>query len=160
MTIHAEDFRRIFGCLPTTVAVITADGHGVTTNTVTAVSQDPPMLSVCLDATSRTLTAVRDSGLFAVNFLAGSGQAISQVFASKAVDKFTGLTHRPAVHAGGAPVFVDDVVAHAECEVHAELPMGDHSIIIGLIHAGTATERPPLMYYRRQYSVWPMAVPA
>lgn len=157
--IESTQFRQIFACLPTTVAVVTtrdAEGlpHGITTNTVTAVSHDPPMLSVCLDQNSVTLTAIRDHGLFVVNFLAETGAEISRIFAEKSASKFSRIRQAAADAHDGGPVFTDDVVAHAECSVHSEIVMGDHSIIVGLIHDGSARERRPLMYYRREYSSW------
>jgi len=156
--IGSTQFRQVFACLPTAVAVVTTkDGQGlprgITTNTVAAVSQNPPMLSVCLDRGSATLAAIRDRGRFAVNFLAETGAGISQVFAQKAPDKFS-LIRQPWTDAGGGPVFADDVVAHAECFVHSEIEMGDHSIIVGVVSGGSTHERAPLMYYRRQYSSW------
>ncbi|WP_171168715.1 flavin reductase family protein [Streptomyces sp. I05A-00742] len=162
MPIDADGFREIFASLPTTVAVVTAVGldgipRGMTTNTVTALSRNPPLLLVCMDEASQTLPAVRESGFFAVNFLADSGDGISQTFAGKAPDKFARFDHLPARQAGGAPVFTADVVAHAECSVHAEIPAGDHSIVIGAIRAGAARDRAPLMYHRRSYSSWPPA---
>ncbi|MEV1010936.1 flavin reductase family protein [Streptomyces sp. NPDC049881] len=159
MPIETGSFRSIFGTLPTPVAVITAvDGEGnqrgLTTNTVTALSMEPPMLLVCLDESSTTLPAILDSRFFVVNFLADSGAGISQTFAGKADDKFAGLTQRPAARAGGAPVLADDVVAHAECEVHSTLRAGDHTIVIGTVRDGAVHDRAPLMYHRRQYFRW------
>jgi flavin reductase (NADH) len=158
-TVTPEEFREIFGTLPTTVAVVTTRDDaglptGTTTNTVTAVSLDPPMLLVCLDLTSATLAAIRSHGYFAVNFLAETGTDISQRLAQKAADKFARLQHASVEGLAGAPVFTDDVVAHAECTVHEEIVAGDHAIVIGLIAGGSAHERAPLMYHRGTYSSW------
>ncbi|MDT0446655.1 flavin reductase family protein [Streptomyces johnsoniae] len=160
MQIDTDGFRSIFGALPTAVAVVTAiDGEGnprgLTTNTVTALSVEPPMLLVCLDEESTTLPAVHDAGHFVVNFLADSGGGISQTFAGKADDKFAGLRQRPAARAAGAPVLADDIVAHAECEVHSTIRAGDHTIVVGLVRDGAVYDRTPLMYHRRQYFTWP-----
>ncbi|RKN36699.1 flavin reductase family protein [Streptomyces hoynatensis] len=157
--ITSAEFRGIFASLPTAVAVVTtrdAAGRptGITTNTVTAVSHEPPLLSVCLDQDSATLAAIRDHGAFAVNFLAETGEGISRVFAEKEPDKFSRLRHASIEGALGGPVFAEDVVAHAECSVHAEVVMGDHSIVVGLIRGGSTHARVPLMYHRREYSSW------
>lgn len=157
--LTSTTFRRIFGGLPTAVAVVTtrdASGRptGTTTNTVTAVSLSPPILSVCLDRASATLAAIRGHGSFAVNFLADTGEQISRVLAQKSADKFSQIRSPSVEGVSGAPVFTEDVVAHAECTLHSEIVMGDHSIVVGVIHDGAAHERTPLMYHRGAYSPW------
>lgn len=158
-TITSATFRQVFASLPTAVAVVTTRDvtgrpTGTTANTVTAVSLDPPMLSVCLDQASATLAAVRDHGFFAVNFLADTGEQVSRALAQKGVNKFRRVRRPSAEGAAGVPVFTEDVVAHAECSVHTEIVMGDHSIVIGLIHDGAAQDRVPLMYHRGEYRTW------
>jgi len=164
-TITSQDYRRIFGSLPTTVAVVTTRDEaggptGTTTNTVTALSLDPPMLLVCLDLGSATLAAVRRHGFFAVNFLAETGAEISRRLAQRAADKFSGVRSASVEGIAGSPVFAEDVVAHAECTLHEEIVVGDHAILIGLISGGSAHERAPLMYHRGVYSPWRPGAPA
>lgn len=163
-TIGPEEFRQVFGSLPTAVAVVTTRDEagrptGTTTNTVTALSMEPPMLLVCLDLGSATLAAVRHHGFFAVNFLAETGAEISQALARKAPDKFAQVEQASADGIEGSPVFTDDVVAHAECRLHQEIVAGDHAIVVGLISAASAHERSPLMYHRGRYSTWPDGEP-
>jgi flavin reductase (DIM6/NTAB) family NADH-FMN oxidoreductase RutF len=158
-TIIPEEFRRVFGSLPTAVAVVTTldtagRPTGTTANTVTALSLEPPMLLVCLDMTSATLAAVRGHGFFAVNFLAETGTEISQALARKAPDKFAQVRHAWVEGIAGSPVFTDDVVAHAECRLHSEIVAGDHAIVVGLISGASVHERSPLMYHRGRYSPW------
>lgn len=158
-TITPEEFRQVFGSLPTTVAVVTTRDEtglptGTTTNTVTALSMDPPMLLVCLDLASATLAAVRAHGFFAVNFLAETGTDISRELALKAADKFARVRSTAVEGIAGSPVFAEDVVAHAECTLHQEIVAGDHAILIGLISHCSIHERTPLMYHRGAYSPW------
>lgn len=164
-TITPEEFRRVFGSLPTTVAAVTTRDEtglptGTTTNTVTALSLDPPLLLVCLDLTSATLAAIRKHGSFAVNFLAESGIDISRELALKAADKFTRVRNAAVEGLAGSPVFTEDVVAHAECVLHQEITAGDHAILIGLIADSTVHERTPLMYRHGTYSSWCCQPPA
>ncbi|WP_116199118.1 flavin reductase family protein [Amycolatopsis circi] len=161
MAVDAGKFREIFGSLPTAVAVVTAVGEdgepcGLTMNTVTAVAKTPPLLLVCLDETSQTLRAIRHSGTFVVNFLAGHGSELSDRFARKGRGKFAGFDWLAAPSAGGAPILSGHVLAHAECSVREEIRVGDHSVVIGLLDDGEAYDRPPLVYYRKNYSAWPI----
>jgi flavin reductase (DIM6/NTAB) family NADH-FMN oxidoreductase RutF len=62
------------GTFPTGVTVVTttsSDGSfkGFTSNAVTSVSMEPPMLLVCVVLTSETLPVLRDAKRFVVNFL-------------------------------------------------------------------------------------------
>src|SRR6266576_1000657 len=47
---------------------------------------------------------------------------------------------------------IDGTVAHIECAQHAAVPGGDHTIFIGLVVGGDATDQRPLLYYRGGYA--------
>nr|UUG47318.1 flavin reductase family protein [Amycolatopsis sp.] len=160
MAVDKPLFREIFAALPTTVAVLTtldADSipRGLTVNAICAVSASPPLLLACVDKTSDTLPALVASRVFVVNFLAAHAAESSRRFAGKGADKFAGLDFRPAARAGGAPILLDQVVAHAECVVHDVIEAGDHWLFLGRIEGGGVHSRAPLIYYRRAYAAWP-----
>ncbi|GAB3795679.1 flavin reductase family protein [Micromonospora zhanjiangensis] len=160
-----NQLRRLFGSLPSVVSVVSAVGsdgvaRGMTCNAVSAVSLSPPLLLVCLDHRSRTLTAVRERGAFVVNFLAAGRGEISRRFATGGDDKFAGLTVHASGPTGDAPVLVEDSAASAECRVHDVLDGGDHQIILGRALRCQVYDRPPLTYFGRRYDAWPVpAVP-
>ncbi|MFD7326941.1 flavin reductase family protein [Streptomyces sp. NPDC059875] len=156
MPVEPEQFRRIFGALSSSVAVITtagADGpKGFTCTAVTAVSKNPPLLLVCADSGSHTLPAIRDSKGFAVNFLAAGRGALADRFASSDERKFTGTAWTPSPHACGAPVLIEDTVAVAECRLRTADLVGDHWVLVGSIeHGSHVPDAAPLTYYRRTY---------
>ena len=161
MPVATDTFRTIAACFPTGVTIVTArdtDGslRGLTSNAFSSVSVDPPLVLVCLDQGSNTLSAIQRSGAFVVNFLAAAEAALSDRFASKGDDKFAALAYQPSVVAAGAPILADRVVGHAECLVHAEVPLGDHIAVVGRVEAGEAIPNAaPLMYFRRTYAPWP-----
>ena len=87
---------------PTGVAIVTTlepDGtpRGLTTNAVTSVSAEPPILLVCVDRNSRTLPALLHTKRFVVNFMRSDHVEICQLFASKADDKFAAWRGRPGL---------------------------------------------------------------
>ena len=47
---------------------------------------------------------------------------------------------------------IEGVVAHIECEKRSAVPGGDHTVFIGLVIGGDATDRRPLLYYRGGYA--------
>src|SRR4051812_49702138 len=85
--VDAAAFRDTMGRFSTGVCVVTAlSPHGpagLTTNAVTSLSLEPPLLLVCFDNASRTLPIVREAGRFAVNVLRASQADLAKTFASK-----------------------------------------------------------------------------
>lgn len=147
---------------PSGVAVVTAVGRdgvpkGLTTRSFVSVAAAPPLLLISVDRSSRTLPAIRDSGAFVVNFLASGREDLSNLFASKADDKFERVRWIPSVAARGAPVLPDDSVAYAECLVSREIEAGDHYLVLATVEGGRFIGGRPLMYYRRSYAEWPGA---
>jgi len=151
-----EDFKACFRLWPTGVSVVTTrDGegraYGVTMNSVTSVSLEPPLLLMCLRNDSETLAALRASGIFCVNFLASGQEEISNRFAHRRPDKFKDLpTHDGRL---GAPV-LEGVLAALECRVEGVYPGGDHQIVLGELVQGTRhnPETAPLVYVDGQYA--------
>jgi 3-hydroxy-9,10-secoandrosta-1,3,5(10)-triene-9,17-dione monooxygenase reductase component len=140
----------VIGHFATGVAIVTCQGTGgpagLTTNAVTSVSLDPLLLLVCFDNGSRTLPVVREARRFAVNVLRAGQEELAAAFASKrmATEKFESVTHRVA---HGVPV-LDDALAWVACELVELLPGGDHTIGIGSVVAGGASEGDPIVSFR------------
>jgi flavin reductase (DIM6/NTAB) family NADH-FMN oxidoreductase RutF len=162
MSIDAHTFRQLFASLPSVVAIVTAAGNdglpcGMTCNTVSAVSIDPPLLLVCVDRSAHTLGAITESGGFVVNVLAAGRSDVSRRFAQSRDDKFAALTFVASSHARGAPVLVDDIAASAECLVYDAIDAGDHRVILGRIERAELRDELPLTYFCREYDAWPTA---
>jgi 3-hydroxy-9,10-secoandrosta-1,3,5(10)-triene-9,17-dione monooxygenase reductase component len=102
---------------------------GATANAVASLSLEPPLMLVCLDRGSRTLQAVRESGLFAVNVLGASSEDHARRFASKAphAEKWEGVAWSERA---GAPV-LDEAIVWIVCELRDLLDGGDHVIVTG-----------------------------
>jgi flavin reductase (NADH) len=155
--IDDELFLDLMGALAGGVTVVTAiDGDGkpwgLTSTAVTSVSRRPPLLLVCIDMRSRTLTAIRSAGRFAVNFLGSAHSNIAMHFASKAEDKFASLGW--LTEATGAPILHDYAHAWADCYVDREIEVGDHVLVIGaVVHGGISgrDDERPLAYHRRVF---------
>jgi flavin reductase (DIM6/NTAB) family NADH-FMN oxidoreductase RutF len=136
------------------VAIVTchgADGPaGLTTNAVTSLSLDPLLLLVCFDNGSRTLPVVRESRRFAVNVLRAGQENLAAMFASKRLpaEKFEAVTHTVA---HSVPV-LDDALAWVACELIELLPGGDHTIGIGAVIDGAASQGEPLVFFRGGYA--------
>ncbi|MEO0362226.1 MAG: flavin reductase family protein [Pseudomonadota bacterium] len=145
--------RDAFGAFMTGVTIVTArdpggELAGLTANSFTSVSLDPPLLLVCLARRSQSLLIIQRAGGFAVNILAESQQDLSNRFARPSDDRFDGVDWAPGPF--GAPI-LSGVCGWFDCRLHDQVTAGDHVILIGKVegfdHAGGA----PLGYARGGY---------
>ena len=163
MHIHQQAFFEIMGSFPSGVTVVTtvdADGSpvGLTSTAVCSVSADPPLLLVSVAETSQTLPWLTTTRRFAINILHADAAEVSNRFASRSSDKFSGLPWSESP--SGMPVLDTHVVAWADCELEAELLAGDHRLLLGRVLDGAATDGAPLVYFRRDYAGLADRVPA
>jgi flavin reductase (DIM6/NTAB) family NADH-FMN oxidoreductase RutF len=121
--------------------------HGTTVSAFCSLSAAPPMILVSLDNTSRLLSHIRSSGRFGVNLLASDQSDLARRFASKAEDKFDGLGHDLP---GGVPR-LPGAAGWVSCELHSELPGGDHTILLGTVTDAASSGLAPLTYYSRSF---------
>ena len=151
----SRGFRNVLGCYPTGVTVVTAcraDGEpaGLTANSFTSVSLDPPLILVCIDHGAASHDAILESGAFAVNILPDRAEGVSKVFAGKdRDDRFRNLAWRQGDT--GSPI-LDDAVAWLDCRVHQTHVAGDHTIVVGRVVALEGREGAPLVYHRGRYA--------
>jgi flavin reductase (DIM6/NTAB) family NADH-FMN oxidoreductase RutF len=161
MPVDRAEFFQIMSAFPTGVAIVTTlepDGtpRGLTTNAVTSVSADPPILLICVDRESRTLPALLHTKRFVVNFMRDDHAEICELFASKADDKFSQVPWTAGL--GGVPVLHAGAVAHAECITLEELEIGDHVVVTGLVELGAPPdpEQVPIVWYRKAFASAPL----
>ena len=146
--------RDALGCFATGVTVVTclnAEGEpaGLTVNSFTSVSLDPPLLLVCLAKRAVSAGALIEASHFAVNVLQTGQQPASIRFSTRAEDRF-GATPWSCGE-GGAPILKDSLGVF-ECERHAVHDGGDHHILIGqVVKASFDAGLDPLLYFRGRY---------
>jgi flavin reductase (DIM6/NTAB) family NADH-FMN oxidoreductase RutF len=154
---NAQEFRSALGSFATGVTVITtSDGsehYGMTANSFSSVSLDPPLVLVCAIAGTEGQAVIEKNRCFAVNILAHDQEPISRYFASKNRPRgehaFRDVDHRLGVT--GSPI-LDGVVAHLDCTLHADHLAGDHVIFIGEVQAlEVNAEAEPLLFFGGKY---------
>lgn len=150
----ADSFRHVLGHYPTGVAVITAqtpDGPvGLSMNSFTSLSLQPPLVLFCPAVASSTWPALRSVGQIAINVLSAGQESVSRAFAARTADRFAGLEWTTGEN--GAPL-LNDALGWLECTVQAEYPAGDHTVVIAEIermgvHDAIAE---PLVFFRGGY---------
>jgi flavin reductase (DIM6/NTAB) family NADH-FMN oxidoreductase RutF len=152
--IDPVELRRAFGTFVTGVTVVTTrdeDGlpRGMTANSFTSVSLDPPLLLVCIGKTASSFPAFHSTDSFAVNVLHDRQKDVASVFASKSASKFEAVSH-DAIHTG-APV-LSDSLTWFDCTVHDRVDAGDHVILIGRVHAFGTSPAAPLGFCRGRFA--------
>lgn len=146
-----QDFRRVLGHLPTGVVVVASRGAdqavGMAVNSITSVSLQPRLVSICAAKSSSTWPLIRRAGRYCISILAEHHEDASRQFSGSG-DRFAGLGwhDRP-----GGPA-LDDAVAWLDCELYAEYAAGDHTIAVGsVVSLDAADDRRALVFFRGQY---------
>jgi 3-hydroxy-9,10-secoandrosta-1,3,5(10)-triene-9,17-dione monooxygenase reductase component len=152
-SVDEARYRQVLGHFATGVTVVTATHRGapvgLSVNSFTSVSLDPPLVAFCVARTSSTWPGIREAGWFCVNILAEDQEAVSRVFATPGVDKFRGIGWR-AGHSG-APVLAG-ALAWIDCTIEAEHDGGDHVLVVGRVRElDVVREEGPLIFYRGGY---------
>src|SRR5258706_6781100 len=152
----ARDFRAALGAFPTGVCLVTTlapDGQraGLTVNSFSSVSVDPPMVLWSLARTANCAPVFRDAEYFSINVLGATDAPLSSHFAKPGGDKFAPHLHRFSAGLGGAPV-LEGAVASFECHSRHRYYGGDHVVVIGVVERYKHTDLPPLVFHRGRYA--------
>ncbi|WP_310963935.1 flavin reductase family protein [Nocardioides terrisoli] len=144
--------RNAMGVFATGVVVITTSSEGVpygmTANSLTSVSLNPPLLLACFRADSKTSVALQERGAFVVNFLSERQQHISRIFAQSKEDPFA---HFAAEQVDGDLPVVPNSLGWTMCEFDSAVTAGDHLVVFGRVVAAFHREGVPLVFYRGAY---------
>ena len=150
-----RDFRNALGTFATGVTIITTAGLkareyiGITANSFSSVSLDPPLVLFSLGKKAYSLKAFLSNRHFAVNVLSQSQLDISNRFAKASADKWAGIKFE--LWDNDCPIFPGSV-ASFECAIHHTYDGGDHVIFIGRVeHMAVDPEANPLLFLKGQY---------
>ena len=146
--------RDALGCFATGVTVVTClndagEPAGITVNSFTSVSLEPPLLLVCLYKEAASAQALISASNFAINVLQTQQQPASITFSTRVEDRF-GCTPWSTGEAG-APILRDSLGVF-ECENYAVYDGGDHHILVGrVVKASFDASLDPLLFFRGSY---------
>lgn len=147
-------FRNALGEFATGVAAVTAmtkEGTplGITVNSFSSVSLDPPLVLWCLDKQSDTLDVFTTCSGFTINILGGRQQDLSNRLARPGEHGLDDVATSTGVN--GCPS-IEQALVSFECEVETRHDAGDHVIIVGRVEAFHCRDaEPPLIYHRGTY---------
>ncbi|MEN5362409.1 flavin reductase family protein [Brevundimonas intermedia] len=146
--------RDALGCFATGVTVVTTLDEagqpvGLTANSFSSVSLDPPLILFCLARSSTNVERFRQAEHFAINVLHIGQQPTSGVFARSQADRFQDVAWE--TWDTGAPI-LSGALASFECGAEQIVEAGDHLVIIGRVtRARFEPRRDPLLYFRGKY---------
>ena len=150
---NQRSFRTALGRFATGVTVITTRTpggklEGLTANSFSAVSLDPPLVPWSLKQHAPSLKSFVEAGYFAVNVLEAGQVALARHFATPRRDKFDTLPYVAGL--GGCPLLPGTLAAF-ECSTQATLDGGDHVIFLGRVHRASHRDGEPLIFSAGRY---------
>lgn len=150
----SREFRRCLGQFSTGVTVVTAHVAGalmgITANSFSSVSLDPPLILWAVDKKSSRGAAFQAATHFAINVLAEDQIAVSRQFGHASPDQFAGLEWQPGDN--GAPLLAGAAAAF-ECTREALHEAGDHVIVIGRVTRALLFDRRVLLFSQGRYRI-------
>jgi 3-hydroxy-9,10-secoandrosta-1,3,5(10)-triene-9,17-dione monooxygenase reductase component len=149
----AREYRDVLGQYASGVTVVTTmqggTPVGMTCQSFTSVSLDPPLVAFLPMKNSRAFKAIRLTRRFCVNFLAADQTDLSNSFASLAEDKFEGVDWQST--SSGMPR-LENTVGWVDCTVRDVHEAGDHYLVIGKVEdLGQGDASKPLLFHQGRY---------
>ncbi|WP_321470199.1 flavin reductase family protein [uncultured Paludibaculum sp.] len=146
-------FRRACGAFATGITVATVLGrdgkpHGLTANSFSSVSLDPPLVLVCVAHKAATHGPFSSASSFAINILDINQKDLSVRFASSHPNRFEGLDW--TVGELGSPILTNSL-AVIQCQTKRKIAAGDHTIFLGEVRKVDVREGKPLLYHAGGY---------
>jgi flavin reductase (DIM6/NTAB) family NADH-FMN oxidoreductase RutF len=143
------------GCFATGITVVTvrneqSESVGLTINSLTSVSLEPPLVLFCLDRKANLYPVFKKASHFAVNILGDDQQDLSQYFAYyRYPAKPKNMWDKPQA---GCPL-LRKTLGWMICKTTKIHKAGDHDIFIGEVlklHK-RAGQKHPLLYFHSRY---------
>jgi flavin reductase len=150
-------FKEAMSRIAAAVHIVTTDGPaglgGITATSVSSITVEPPMMLFCINKTSASYARMIENGVFCINALAPSHEALSNVFAGRTEERLdqrfeSGEWRKLAT---GAPCLAGAVAAF-DCRLVETKEVATHVIMIGVVEAvDFGAEGEALAYVHRRY---------
>jgi flavin reductase len=153
--------RGCFGAFATGVTVVTAGRtipRGMTANSFTSVSLDPPLVLICVLRQAAIHAAILEERAFAISVLSAHQGPVARYFADRSRPRgpgeFDGVDFEPGLKTG-API-LSGALAWMECELAAVHDGGDHSIFLGsVLDPGLSAKNDALLFFGGGFHLLP-----
>ena len=158
--LEQQKLRQALGRYATGVAMITVQeaGHtlGLTVNSFTSVSLDPPLVSWCIRKSSGRVAPFVRPGLHTISILSRQHEAECRRIAAEGMHRLTGI---PLDDMESGPPAITGALAVFECRQSRLYDTGDHFLVLGeVLRAGAGPERSaPLIFFNGKFTEIPAA---
>jgi flavin reductase (DIM6/NTAB) family NADH-FMN oxidoreductase RutF len=147
MTFDSESFRRAMRTWTTGVAVLTAahegEAYGMTINSFTSLSLDPPLVTVTLKSDTRAFELATKSRAFSVTILSAEQRELAANFAGKL---------HGAERMAGLASLLDGGLARLDCRVVHTYAAGANTLFVAEVtETRVRSTENPLVYHDREY---------
>lgn len=154
--VTTANFRRACGQFATGITIITVHGpegpHGMTANSFTSVSLEPPLILVSIDYRRRIYELLEGSDLFGISVLGEDHQPWSDRFAGRHGDIQGDFSDVPHMRTDDGLPLIDGALARFVCRRTAIYPAGDHALFIGQVEQlDHQSDGAPLLYFNGAY---------
>lgn len=156
--ITAAQFRGAMRHYPAGVTIVTLNNGerpvGFTATSFASLSAEPPLISFNIAETSSSIEAMLAAESVVVHFLGDHQLHLAQRFSRAAEERFADDSLWTSLDSG-EPVLHDTPI-WVRATVHQLIPIGDHTLVIGLVTRvhDTTDDEPiaaPLLYYNGSY---------
>ncbi len=150
-----KGLRQALGQFATGVTIVTTAGPanepvGITANSFSSVSLEPPLVLWSLATSALSRQAFESAKYFCVHVLAAAQEELSERFGSRGKNKFGGLQWTPGL--GSVPL-LEEFVARFQCRMTSQYPVGDHIVFVGEVLRFDKTEMRPLIFHGGDYAL-------
>ncbi len=148
-----KQLRQGLGRFATGVTVVTCSDaagtpYGITANSFSSVSLEPPLVLWNIAKTSNSLQAYLSAKHYAIHVLTADQQSIANNFAQSDHSRFENVDY--TFSEDGVPL-LSDVLARFDCRTADIIEGGDHHIIIGEILNYLYEDGDPLLFFGSEY---------
>ena len=148
-----KEFRQCLSKFATGVTVVTCanangDCFGITANSFSSVSLEPPLVLWNIAKVSNSMQEFLDAEYFGINILCAQQQKESQNFSKSVINIFDGVEY--SLGENNIPL-IDNTLAHLLCRTHDIHECGDHYIIVGEVTSYASIDAEPLLFFNGAY---------
>ncbi|WP_390618422.1 flavin reductase family protein [Maricurvus nonylphenolicus] len=151
--IDSREFRNALGQFATGVTIVTTKDFqgqavGMTANSFSSLSLEPPLVLWSIAKTSSNYTAFVETNDFAIHILNSEQQDLCGQFARKDIDRFAGVSTE--TNAAGTPLLTE-YLARFQCTTEHRYEGGDHIILVGRVNQLDTQAGEPLLFYKGSF---------
>jgi len=154
--VSPENLRNVMRNWTTGVCIVSCSYedqlHGMTVNSFTSVSLDPPIVSLTLANNTRTFGLIQKAGKFSISILKFDQKWISDRFAGKVPESSNRYANLDTISMPGGQIAIANSIACLECSVRKFVNMHTSTLILGDVE-NTIEDKinKPLVYHNRGY---------